>query len=150
NGKDMTDPRRHFDRLQDAIDRYQRRHHFAGFIHAVIRKYMEDEAGHRAALLAYYGFLSFFPLLLVLTTLLKLLLLGNSSFGQHVIQGATAYFPVIGEELQHDVHGIGKTGMALVLGILVALFGARGVADVLRSSFDHIWQVPHGKRLRWP
>lgn len=132
------------------LDACQRRRHFFGFGYAVVKKYREDEAGHSAALLAYYGFLSLFPFLLVLTSVLKLLLHNDTAIGDQLIRGAVAYFPIIGRDLQQDVHGIGKTGFALAAGLLLTLFGARGGADAIRSSLDRIWEVPHVRRSAFP
>src|SRR4030088_1935767 len=133
------------------VDQYQAHSRPAGFLYAVFKKYSEDEAGHRAALLAYYGFLSIFPLLLVLTTVLKLLLHNNSRLSTEILHGVVAYFPVLGRDLQQNIHGLTTTGVALVIGIALTLFGARGVADVLRNGLDHIWQVPVVRRSSfWP
>jgi YihY family inner membrane protein len=137
------------DLLQSSItrfDRYQRHHKRTGLAYAVIKKYNDDQTGRWAALFTYYGFLAIFPLLLVLTTALKLFIHNNARLSNQVIHGAITYFPIVGHELQQDIHGISKTGLALVIGLLLSLFGARGVADVLRNSLDHIWQVPRNKR----
>lgn len=139
------------ERLLAWVDRYQRQHRRAGILYAVLKKYSEDESGHRAALMAYYGFLSIFPLLLVLATILRLLLHNNSELSSQILHSAVAYFPIIGRDLQQNIHGMTKTGLALVVGILLTLFGSRGVADVLRTGLDHIWQVPVAHRSTfWP
>lgn len=138
------------DRIVTRIDQYQRKQRPMAFIVAVIKKYNDDEAGHRAALLAYYGFLSIFPLLLVLTTVFKLLLHNDGQLGNQITHAAVTYFPAVGRDLQQNIHGISRTGAALAIGILLTLFGARGVADVLRSSLDHIWQIPHARRSAFP
>src|SRR5438270_12845024 len=104
---------KHIDILLKRVDGYQRSSGLAGFLFAVFKKYGEDEAGHRAALLAYYGFLSLFPLLLVLTTMLKLVLRNESQMRNQIIQGAVTYIPIVGHDLQHNIHGLGKTGIAL-------------------------------------
>ncbi len=41
-----------------------------GFPLAVLSKFVDDQGGYLAALLTYYGFLSLFPLLLLLVTVL--------------------------------------------------------------------------------
>ena len=146
----MTNPLSVFDSLVVRFDTYQRSHPWASFLYAVLKKYLEDEAGHRAALLAYYGFLSIFPLLLVLTSVLNIALRNNTVLSDQFVASAVTYFPAIGHDLQQNVHMIGRTGVALVVGILLTLFGARGVADVLRSSLDHIWQIPHARRSMFP
>ena len=139
-----------FKSLIDGFDGYQRRHKKAGLPFAVIKKYSEDQTGRWAALFTYYGFLALFPLLLVLTTALKLIIHNNSKLTNQVVHGALTYFPIVGHDLQQDIHGISKTGLALIIGLILTLYGARGVADVLRTSLDHIWQVPRGKRSGFP
>lgn len=132
------------------FDVYQRRHKIIGFPVAVLKKYGDDQAGRQAALLTYYSFLAIFPLLLVLTTVLKVLIRDNEELRDKIIQGATNYFPVVGNELQHSVHTVGGTGWILVIGTLLVLFGSRGVADVLRDGINHIWQIPFSKRSGFP
>lgn len=135
--------------LVECFDRYQRTNRFLSFLVAVVKKYADDQTGHTAALLAYYGFLSLFPLLLVLTSLLKLI---HSSAGVSgaVVRSAADYFPIVGQEVEKNIHSLGTTGVAFIAGILVALYGARGVADVLRSGLDHIWHVPRVRRSGFP
>src|ERR1700693_1233830 len=109
--------------LLNRLDRYQRTHRTAGFLFAVFKKYSDDEAGHKAALLAYYGFLALFPLLLVLTSVVTLLVQNNAQFSDRIIEAALAYFPVAGHDLQNSIQGLNKSGMALAVGILLTLFG---------------------------
>ncbi|MFZ0834947.1 MAG: ribonuclease BN, partial [Mycobacterium sp.] len=52
------------------LDRLQRRSRAAGFAIAVVYRYVDDQGGYLAALIAYYAFVSLFPLLLLLTTVL--------------------------------------------------------------------------------
>lgn len=132
------------------MDRAQRSRRAFGFMFAVAKKYNEDEGGHKAALIAYYGFLSLFPLLLVLSSVIALLAHGGHPVGGQLVRGAVDYFPVIGRDLEQNIHGLGKTGVALVVGLLLTLFGARGVADAIRTSLDHIWQVPYAERSSLP
>lgn len=132
------------------LDAFQRRHPVVGFPFAVFKKYGDDEAGHQAALLAYYGFLALFPLLMVLATLLKLFLRGDGELQQKILEKATDYIPVIGSQLGQNVHGMDKAGWALAIGILLSLFGARGIADVFRGAINHVWQVPYVRRTSFP
>ena len=57
------------ERLRDWADSLQRRSTVLGFPYAVIKKYGDDEGGRHAALLTYYGFLSVFPLLLLVVVI---------------------------------------------------------------------------------
>ncbi|MEO6513592.1 MAG: YihY/virulence factor BrkB family protein [Candidatus Saccharimonadales bacterium] len=132
------------------FDSFQQRHRKISFFYAVIKKYGEDEAGYQAALMAYYAFLSLFPLLLVLTTVVKMFLHSDSDLRRSIIDGATQYFPLIGNDLEKSVHGVGGTGLAIVIGVLFSLYGARGVADVFRSVVNHVWEVPYVRRIGFP
>ena len=64
-------------RVLDALDRYQRTRRWVGFPLAVIYKFTDDQGPYLAALIAYYGFLSLFPLLLLLVTILGFALQGD-------------------------------------------------------------------------
>ena len=72
---DLMRPVRAFDVLQ------QRRKGLAIPI-AVLKKFGNDQASNLAALIAYFGFFSLFPLLLVFTTILGFVLRNNPS-AQH-------------------------------------------------------------------
>jgi membrane protein len=128
------------------VDSFQQRHPIVSFPYAVIKKYGQDQGGYQAALLTYYGFLSLFPLLLVLTTLTQWLLGGDSHLKARIINSTTTYLPIIGSQLQQSTHGFSKTGLPLILGLLVLIYGARGVADAFRHTVNNVWQVPTTER----
>ena len=132
------------------IDTFQRRHAPAAFMHAVIKKYSDDQAGYQAALVTYYGFLALFPLLLILTTVAGIVAQNNPEFGQKLVTSVTGYFPVVGQALDDSVHGLNQHGLALLVGLLFALYGARGIADAFRNAVNHIWHVPLSKRSGFP
>lgn len=138
------------DNTLDRIDAFQRRRSSVAFPIAVIKKFSDDQAGYQAALITYYGFLSLFPLLLVLTTVAGIAGNRNPVLGQELVQSVSGYFPVAGQALENSVNGISKTGPALIIGILFALYGARGIADSLRNAVNHIWHVPVAKRSTFP
>lgn len=82
--------------LTDRVDAYQRRHRRAGYPIAVLYKFFDDTGGHLAALITYYGFLSLFPLLLLASTVLGLVLSDDPHAQQVVLSSALRQFPVIG------------------------------------------------------
>ena len=128
------------------FDAYQQRHTSIGFPVAVMKKFVEDKCPSLAALLAYYGLLSIFPLLLVLFTLLALLFGHDASLQHRVIHSALAQFPVIGKQLG-NLDGIAslhkKSGLGLALGLVVLLWGALGVTKAGQRIMADIWNVPH-------
>lgn len=133
------------------FNRFQQHHPVIGFPLAVIKKYGDDQAGYQAALLTYYGFLSLFPLLLVLTSVMQLVFQGNDQLRQRILTSSTEYIPpALSHQLAGNVGGLSGTGLALAAGILVTLYGARGVADAFRNTMNHVWQVPYAKRPGFP
>jgi membrane protein len=132
------------------VDRFQQRHRPLAFIYAVIKKYGDDGAGYQAALLTYYGFLALFPLLLVLTTVTDSLIGKNPELAGTVIKGLTDYFPLLGNQLASRVHGLNSSGWPLIAGLLFALYGTRGVADVFQLGVRKIWGIPASQRDGFP
>jgi uncharacterized BrkB/YihY/UPF0761 family membrane protein len=126
----------------DRLDQWQRRRRFIGFIHAVIRKYDDDQAGFQAALLTYYGFLALFPLLLILSTVTALLTGSHSGLQTHIVDSTTSYFPLLGQQLSDHVHSLHKSGLALLIGLLFTFYGARGVANAFRLGVNVLWRIP--------
>src|SRR6185369_6662605 len=87
-------------RLVQRFDGFQQRHAWLGLPIAVVRKFSEDQAGNLAALLAYYAFFSFFPLMLVLVTVLGLVVSDHPQFAEKVQDSVLSQFPVVGDQLQ--------------------------------------------------
>ena len=139
-----------FNKSIKGIDAFQQRHRFTAFGYAVIKKYSEDNTGTQAVLLTYYGFLSLFPLLMVLTTVANNVLGGDPQLKEKTIDGLTNYFPLLGDQLSAHVQGLGSSGFALGIGVLFTLYGARGVADAFRKGVQHIWQIPLSRRDTFP
>jgi YihY family inner membrane protein len=135
-----------FNRLMARIDGFQQRHPTLGFPLAVRQKYAEDQGGFLSASVTYYAFLSIFPLLLVLVTLLGYALQGDPDLQRRVVNSAFADFPVIGPQLQSNVRSLHGSAPALAIGIGLALWAGTGVALALENSLDHIWGVPIRRR----
>lgn len=137
-------------RFVAAVDAFQQRHQWLAFPVAVWRKFSDDRAGNLAALVAYYAFLSTFPLLLVLVTVLGMVLSGNERLQQDVLNSALTEFPVIGDQLRANVHSLGRSGLGLVIGLLFTFFGARGVASAMQNAMNEVWEVPRRDRPGFP
>lgn len=131
--------------MTDRIDGLQRRHPAIGFPLAVFYKYVDDQGGYLAALIAYYAFVSLFPLLLLLSTVLGWVLVGHPALRDQVVNSALSQFPVIGSQLgQAEQLGGGLTGA--VIGTLGALYGGLGVAQAMQNAMNTVWAVPRNER----
>ena len=127
------------------LDRLQQRSRLAGFVIAVIYKYADDQGGYLAAMITYYAFVSLFPLLLLLTTVLGVVLEGRPELQQQVLQSTLAQFPVIGDQLGQPDQLSGGA-VAVVVGIVGALYGGLGVGQALQNAMDSVWAVPRNNR----
>jgi membrane protein len=133
------------DRLR-ALDHRQQKSDRLGFIAAVIKKFGDDQAGQRAALIAYYGFVSLFPLLLVLVTVLGFVLQGNPSAQASVLHSTLSQFPIIGNQLQSNVGSLKGSGVDLAIGLLGSLLAGLGITGAAQNAFNQVWHVPHKHR----
>jgi membrane protein len=127
------------------LDGFQRRHRWAGFPIAVVYKYVDDQGNYLAALITYYGFLSVFPLLLLLSSILGFVLQGNPNLQQQILDSALGQFPVIGSQLG-EPSGFHGSGLGIVLGALGVVYGSLGVAQALQNAMNVMWAVPRDRR----
>src|SRR5450755_621431 len=87
-------------------DKFQQDHAAFGFPFAVIQKFGNDQAGSKAALIAYYGLFALFPLLLLFTTILGYALHDNKKLQTDLVDSALGNFPIIGPQLQSHTHAL--------------------------------------------
>jgi YihY family inner membrane protein len=132
--------------LLRAVDRFQQRHVLLAFPIGVVKKFGDDEAGKHAALLAYYGFMSLFPLLLVFVTLLGYALANNQELQERVIDALVSQFPVLGFEIEDSVSTIQGSGIGLVVGIVGTLWGGLGITQSAQDAMNAVWNIPRRRR----
>jgi YihY family inner membrane protein len=113
------------------------------FAVGVFKKFGDDRGGSLAALLTFYGFLSLFPLLLLLVTILGFFSGSEHSFVQRVENSAFSQFPVVGTKLSTNIHGLqGRSVFGLVVGILFVLWGSQGALQTAQYAQAEIWNIP--------
>jgi YihY family inner membrane protein len=128
------------------VDRYQQRHGWLGFLFAVVKKFGDDKGGNLTTLLAWNGFFALFPLLLILVTALGFLLSRQPALEQQVLHSTLAEFPIIGDQLQKNVHSLRASGLGLVIGLAGFLWGARGITQAGQHAMAEIWNIPGRQR----
>jgi YihY family inner membrane protein len=133
----LTDCLHHLDRRQQRAPRI-------GFLAAVIKKFGEDQAGQLAALIAYYGFVSLFPLLLVLVTVLGFVLQGDPGEQHRILDGALGQFPIIRDQLK--LESLTGSGVGLGIGVVGSLLAGMGITGATQNAFNRIWNVPFKDR----
>ncbi|MGH2849659.1 MAG: YihY/virulence factor BrkB family protein [Solirubrobacteraceae bacterium] len=116
---------------------------------AVVKKFGEDNGGQLAGLIAYYAFFSLFPLLLVLVAILGLVLQGDTTLQDKILDSSLASFPVIGTQIRNNIHSLNAGGLPLALGLIATLLGGLGVTHATQVAQDRLWNVAHDKRNSW-
>jgi membrane protein len=134
----------------EAADRFQQRHVVLAFPVAVWSKFNDDQAGNLAALISYYAFAAIFPLLLVLVTVLNIVLKNDPKLQQTLIESAVSQYPVIGPEIKGNLGTIPGTGLPLIIGAVLLLFGARGVAGAMQNALSEVWGIKRADRPGFP
>ena len=127
------------------LDAAQRRNRGVGFVLAVFYKFVDDQGGYLAALIAYYAFISLFPLLLLLTTGLGVVLADHPSLQQRLVDSALGEFPIIGDQLGQPRRLSGGVA-GVVIGVVGALYGGSGVGQATQNAMNVMWSVPRNVR----
>jgi membrane protein len=126
------------------FDAYQQRHRVLAAPLGVVKKFGDDEGGSHVSLIAYRAFLSLFPLLLLMTTILGYVLADDATLRHQVIDSTLSQFPVIGSQLKGG--SLQGNGVALLVGVVGSLVAGLGVVLETERAFDHVWDVPDDDR----
>ena len=131
------------DRSIDGLDALLRRFRVTAVAVAVIKRYGDDRGGRESALITFYGTLSVFPLLLLLTTLATKILGANSEATKRIINSALEQFPVIGPRLKDNIHTLAQGSWLAFLGsCLFLLWGSLGITSSLQMASLKMWRRP--------
>jgi len=129
------------ERVIRRIDAWQQRTPGVSLVFGVFKKFGDDRGSSLAVMLAYYGFMALFPLLLVLTTILGFI--GNRRLENSVVGTTLSQFPVYGQQIGHNAaHPLAGSAVGLTLGLLGLLYGSLGAAQAGQHAMAQIWNVP--------
>jgi YihY family inner membrane protein len=132
--------------ILDRIDAYQRRRAWASIPYAIVKRFGELDVGRLAAALAYYGFFSLFPLLLVLSSVAAFALQDHPELQRRVLDSAIAQFPVVGAQIRQNVGSIQGSGVAVIVGLILATWAGIGGIRAAQGAMDTVWDVPRKRR----
>src|SRR6266481_5219777 len=112
------------------VDATQQRFTPTSFVFGVVKKYGDDNGGVLASNLAYSAFVSVFPLLLILTTILGLVASVNPSVRSQVLDAVSGQVPQNGKTLTGSVHELKRSSIiGLIIGFIGLIWGATGLAQ---------------------
>jgi YihY family inner membrane protein len=124
-------------------DKAQQRFTPSAFVVGVVRKYGDDNGGVLVGNLTHVGFVSLFPLLLVLVTVLGLVAAGDSGFRQATINAVADQFPLIGHQLTTNVHELRRSStIGLAVGLAGLLWGSTRLARAGLYTMERVWNLP--------
>jgi YihY family inner membrane protein len=125
------------------LDATQRRFTPTAFVFAVVKKYGDDNGGALASNLAYSAFVSIFPLLLILATVLGLIASVSPSVRSSVLDAVAGQVPLIGKTLTGNVHQLQRSSIiGLIIGFAGLIWGATGLAQAGLFTMAQVWNLP--------
>ncbi|MGH3204538.1 MAG: YihY/virulence factor BrkB family protein [Streptosporangiaceae bacterium] len=126
-----------------SVDATQRRFTPTAFVFGVIKKYGDDNGGVLASNLAYSAFVSLFPLLLVLVTILGLAASVDASFRAEVLDAVAGQVPLLGHTLTGNVHQLKRSSIiGLIVGVAGLVWGSAGLAQAGLFTMEQVWNLP--------
>src|SRR5437764_8102951 len=116
-----------------------------GLVKQTAQEWMQDKAPQLGAALAYYTVFSLAPLILVLLAIVGVIF-RDPSGAWHKITQQMSYFldpsaVQIVENIAQKASQPGKSTLATIIGVALALFGASGVFGQLQDALNTVWGV---------
>src|SRR5580700_4113143 len=129
------------------VDHAQQRYPATGFAFGVMKKFGDDNAGVLVSNLAYCGFVSLFPLLLILVTILGLVASADPALRQEALTAVARQVPLIGSQLTGSIHELRRSSIiGLIVGLAVLLWGTTRLAQAGIFTMEQVWNLPGPQR----
>src|SRR5580700_8879287 len=131
------------ERVLRKVDAGQRRYTPTAFVFGVVKKYGDDNGGVLVSNLAYSSFVSLFPLLLVLVTVLGLVASLDATFKAEVLNAVAGQVPLIGNQLTGNVHELKRSSIiGLIVGFVGLVWGSAGLGQAGLFTMEQVWNLP--------
>jgi membrane protein len=117
-----------------------------GLLKQTFQEWLQDKAPQLGAALAYYTVFSLAPLILVLLAVVGIIFREDPAGAWNKITDQLSYFldasaVQVVQNIAQQASQPGKTIMATIIGVALALFGASGVFGQLQDALNTIWNV---------
>jgi len=123
------------------VDAVQKRIRPLSVAVATYKKFSDDQSSNYAAMIAFWAFFSFFPVLLVLVTVLAWVL--PASTKDSVLDRIAQMFPLLDT---NSIRGLSGSVWAIVLGLATSLWSGLSGVQTIQSAFNSVWEVPYYRR----
>jgi YihY family inner membrane protein len=124
----------------------RRRWHAVDLLLTALDGFRRHRTGQNAALVTHYGFLSVFPLVVVLTTVLGLVLRNRPDLQADIVDSALNQIPIVGPTLGDDPSKLSGSVVILLFGLVAALWAGMKAFVGLQSALDDIAEIPLDRR----
>jgi uncharacterized BrkB/YihY/UPF0761 family membrane protein len=99
--------------------------------------------------MTFYGFLSVFPLILLLLTIAGFVV-PDSVLQKDIVNSALAQFPIVGDQLAANIHAIARGNtFAVVASTLGLLWGCFGITTSMQFASSRIWRLERHQEPRF-
>ena len=117
-----------------------------GLLKQTFQEWLQDKAPQLGAALAYYTVFSLAPLILVLLSLVGVIFRHHPAGAWNKITQQMSYFldpnaVQVVQSIAQKASQPGKSTIATIIGVALALFGASGVFGQLQDALNTIWGV---------
>ena len=117
-----------------------------GLLKQTAQEWLQDKAPQLGAALAYYTVFSLAPLILVLLAIVGVLFRDDPAGARDKITQQMSYFldpsaVQVVQNIAQNASQPGKSTIATIIGVALALFGASGVFGQLQDALNTIWGV---------
>ncbi len=125
----------------DKVLEFRERSRFVDVVVETLDGFRRHMTSRNAAVLTYYGFLSIFPLFMVATTILALVLQGNEQLREDILDTAISQIPVIGGQIEEQAGRLDGDWLTLIIGLGIALWAATRAFAGIQNAADDSWEI---------
>ena len=126
--------------------RYRDRFRSVDIAFSVVDGFRDHRTGMYSALLAHFGFLSVFPLLAVLTTVLGFVLEDDPELQRKIVNSSLSKVPIVGDQIRSNPGAITGSFVLLVIGTLASLWAGTKAFVAAQNAMNEIWEIPRHQR----
>jgi uncharacterized BrkB/YihY/UPF0761 family membrane protein len=121
------------------VTQVRRRSSVADVVVETLDGFRRHLTGRNASFLTYYGFLTLFPLFLAASTILGFVLDSKPEWRADLLDSAINSVPFIGDQIASGK--ISGSWIALVIGLLGALWGSLKAFVGVQTAYDDTWEI---------
>lgn len=125
----------------DTVMKFRERYRAVDVFAEMMDGWRRHLSGRNASLLAFFSFLSIFPLMLVGISVLGFVLEGNEQLQQDIVDSAAKEIPVLGPQLAENTEAIDGSVWGLIIGLGIALYSSTKAFVGLQGALDDAWEV---------